>query len=277
MAFNVYRLGCKILCCAYYREEVNELIRYNALMKQLLFIILFTQLLFSATPEQIEKYISISNSEEQLITLENQFSQMQNNINRISKEESSSYDMQLLSIRFREYIQKNVSENEMDEILKQYKNVVLLQFVSVQNDTEYDDKEAKAYMKELQTEENATVRMNLLDEISEKLYQKENIGILFDSLMKPLMKNSKGSSQIDDETMKKSKEAYVKRMIESGKVETTYSVREFSLEELEELLKIVKTSAIDQESKVVFAATAYALKEFFLSMASRYDVSKHKR
>jgi hypothetical protein len=246
-------------------------------MKQLLFIILFTQLLFSATPEQIEKYISISNSEEQLITLENQFSQMQNNINRISKEESSSYDMQLLSIRFREYIQKNVSENEMDEILKQYKNVVLLQFVSVQNDTEYDDKEAKAYMKELQTEENATVRMNLLDEISEKLYQKENIGILFDSLMKPLMKNSKGSSQIDDETMKKSKEAYVKRMIESGKVETTYSVREFSLEELEELLKIVKTSAIDQESKVVFAATAYALKEFFLSMASRYDVSKHKR
>jgi hypothetical protein len=163
----------------------------------------------------------------------------------------------------------------MDEIMKQYKNVVLLQFVSVQNDAEYDDKEAEAYMKELQTEENATVRMNLLDEISEKLYKKENIGILFDSLMKPLMQNSKNSAQIDDETMKKSKEAYIKRMIESGKVQTVYSAREFSVEELEELLKIVKTSAIDQESKVVFAATAYALKEFFLSMADRYDVSKH--
>jgi len=244
-------------------------------MKQLLFIILFTQLLFSATPEQIEKYISISNSEEQLITLENQFSQMQNSINRISKEESDTYDMQLLSIRFREYLQKNISEDEMDKILKQYKNVVLLQFVSVQNDAAYDEKEAEAYMKELQTEENATVRMNLLDEISEKLYKKENIGILFDSLMKPLMQNSKNSSQIDDETLKKSKETYIKRMIKSGKVETAYSSREFTIEELEELLKIVKTPAIDHESKVIFSATAYALREFFLSMASRYDVSKH--
>ena len=190
------------------------------MIKQLLLIIiLFTQLLFSATPEQVERYISISSSEEQLITLESQFSQMQNNINSISKEESDTYDMQLLSIRFREYLQKNISENEMDEILKQYKNVVLLQFVSVQNDAEYDEKEAEAYMKELQTEENASVRMNLLDEISEKLYKKENIGILFDSLMKPLMQNSKGSVQIDDETMKKSKEAYIKRMIKSGKVE----------------------------------------------------------
>ena len=245
-------------------------------MKKLLLIItILTQLLFSATPEQIERYISISNSEEQLITLESQFSQMQNNINSIAKEETSTYDMQLLSIRFREYLQKNMSENEIDEIMVQYKNVVLLQFVSVQNDTEYDEKEAEAYMKELQTEENASVRMNLLDEISEKLYKKENIGILFDSLMKPLMQNSKNASQIDDETMKKSKEAYIKRMIASGKVETAYSAREFTIEELEELLKIVKTPAIDHESKVIFSATAYALREFFLSMASRYDVSKH--
>ena len=245
-------------------------------MKKLLLIItILTQLLFSATPEQIERYISISNSEEQLITLESQFSQMQNNINSIAKEETSTYDMQLLSIRFREYLQKNMSENEIDEIMVQYKNVVLLQFVSVQNDTEYDEKEAEAYMKELQTEENASVRMNLLDEISEKLYKKENIGILFDSLMKPLMQNSKNASQIDDETMKKSKEAYIKRMIASGKVETAYSTREFSIEELEELLKIVKTPEIDHESKVVFSATAYALREFFLSIANRYDVSKH--
>ncbi len=246
-------------------------------MKTLLIITLLTQLLFSATPEQVERYISISNSEEQLITLESQFSQMQNNINSISKEESDTYDMQLLSIRFREYLQKNISKNEMDAIMKEYKNVVLLQFVSIQNDPDYNEKEAEAYVKEMQTEENATVRMDLLDEISEKLYKKENIGILFDSLMKPLLQNSKDAAQIDDETLKKSKEAYIKRMIASGKIETVYSAREFSIEELEELLKIVKTPAIDHESKVIFAATAYALNEFFLSMSSRYDVSKHKR
>ena len=53
--------------------------------------------------------------------------------------------------------------------------------------------------------------------------------------------------------------------------------REFTLEELETLLDIVKTPAIERESKVIFGATAYALQEFFLSLASRYDPSKHKR
>ncbi|MEN8304295.1 MAG: hypothetical protein ABFQ64_09510 [Campylobacterota bacterium] len=249
-------------------------------LKSLFIITLLTQVLFGASAEQVERYISISGAEEQLIELESQFSQMQNSINQIKSDDANeeySYDMQLLSIRFREYLQKNISEDEMDEILVQYKNIVLLKLISVQNDTEYDQKEAADYMKTLQTEENASVRMDLLEEISETLFKKENIGILFDNLMKPLLLNSKNAKQVDESVLKSSKEAYIKRKIESGRVETAYNTREFTIEELEALLKIVKTPAIDHESKAVFGATAYALKEFFLSMASRYDVSKHKR
>ena len=102
---------------------------------------------------------------------------MQQNLNRSSTSEGASneYDMQLLSIRFREYIQKNLSEDEMNEVLKQYRNVVLLKFVSVQNDTEYDKKLAQAYVKELETEDNASVRLDLLDKISNTLYNEENV------------------------------------------------------------------------------------------------------
>ncbi len=249
-------------------------------MIKILITFLLSTYLFASTSEQVEQYISISNSEEQLLQLEKQFTQMQNSINRMKSDASSednNYDMQLLSIRFREYLQKNISEDEMDEILNQYRTVVLLKFVSVQNDEEYDEKEAQKYMKELQVEQNASVRMELLEQVSTQLYKKENIGILFDNLMKPLLQNSKGASTIDDATMEKNKKAYIKRMLESGKVETAYSTREFTIEELESLLDIVESPAIDHESKAVFAATAYALKEFFLSMAERYDPSKHKR
>ncbi len=245
-------------------------------MKILLITLLLSSFLFSATSEQVEKYLSVSSSEEQLIELESQFSQMQRSINSTSSD-SSDYDMQLLSIRFREYLQKNISEDEMDEILAQYRSVVLLKFVSVQNDTEYDEKEAEAYMRTLQTEENATLRVDLLEKISEKLYNKENLGILFDNLMKPLLQNSKGAQDISDEMMQKSKEAYIKRKIEAGKLETIYMTKEFTIAELEALLDVVKTSAMERESKAVFGATAYALQEFFLSLASRYDASKHKR
>ena len=248
------------------------------MIKTILFTILFfSTTLFSATPEQIERYLSVSNSEEQLIELERQFSQMQNSINSKSAdtEASSSYDMQMLSIRFRDYLQKHLSENEMDEILLQYRNVVLLKFVSVQGDPEYDEKEAQAYMQTLQTEENASIRMDLLSDITNTLYNDEHIGILFDNLMKPFLENSKGSQNIDDEKMKQRKEGYIKRKRAAGRVEIAYITREFTVEELEYLLKIMETSAISHESKAVFGATAYALKEFFLSMASRYDASKH--
>ena len=249
-------------------------------MKTILLSVLLLSPLFSATPEQVEQYIAVSNSEEQLLELENQFSQMQNNINQIKSEDAATentYDMQLLSIRFREYLQKNLSENEMDEILKVYRNVVLLQFVSVQNDEEYDEKAAREYMKRLENEENATLRPEILEKISENLYNTDNIGILFDNLMKPLLENSMGAESIDSDTMKKSREAYIRKMIESGRVETAFSTKEFTIEELESLLEIVKSSAVSKESKAVFGATAYALQEFFMSIASRYDINKHKR
>jgi hypothetical protein len=248
-------------------------------IKIVLLLTLLSQYLFSATEEQVEQYLQVSSSEEQLITLENQFSQMQQNINSIKKNESASdeYDMQMLSIRFKEYIQKHLSEDELKDVLKQYRNVVLLKFVSVQNDTEYDIKTAETYRETLKTEENASVRLELLDKISETLYNSENVGILFDNLMKPLLQNSMSGEKISDESLKKNKEAYIKRNIADGKLEITYMTREFTLEELERLLDIVKTPAIERESKVIFAATAYALQEFFLSLASRYDPSKHKR
>ncbi len=248
--------------------------------KQLFILTLLSTLLFSATPEQVEKYISVSNSEEQLIELESQFSRMQNNINNLdsnNSEESSSYDMQLLSIRFREYLQRTLSEDEMEEILQQYKNVLLLQFVSAQNDSEYDPKQASKYVKEIQENPEASVRIDVAQKIAEALYKKESITILFDDLMKPLMENSMGGKKMNDEAMKKSREAYIKMMLEQGKVETIYLTKDFTLEELETLLKIVQTPAIGHESKAVFGAMAYALKEFFLSMASRYDVSKHQK
>ena len=246
-------------------------------MNKILLSILVSTLLFSATPEQVEQYLSVSYSEEQLIELEEQFSIMQNNLNSRDANTSSSYDMQMLPIRFREYLQKNLSEVEMDEIIKQYRNILLMRFISAQNDPEYDPKLAESYVKRLEKDSDAAVRIELAQKIGEALYKKENIGILFDNLMKPLMENSIGRKKLDVDRMKESRENYIKMMMETGKTETIYATKDFTVEELDELLKIVSTPTMEHESKAVFGATAYALKEFFLSIASRYDLSKHQR
>lgn len=245
--------------------------------KVLLTFTLLLQLSFAATPEQIEQYLSVSNAEEEMLALESQFSAMQNSFSKDKNaSERQTYDMQLLMVRFKESLEKSLSEDEMAEILENYRNVVLLQFVSATSQTQgYDANETENYMASLKQSPDASERMKLVKEISNKFYSKEALIIMFDDLMKPLMQNGIGGGKMTKEMLKGSRENYVKMMTEASKVETLYETKDFTLEELEELLKIAKTPAIDHEVKAVYGAMAYALKDFFMLLASRYDVSKH--
>ena len=245
-------------------------------MFKLLLIFIFTgHLLWSATSDQIEHYLSVSSAEEELLLLESQFSAMQNGFSEDKNGEKETYDMELLSVRFKDYLERNLSENEMDEVLKNYKSVVYLQYTSTtmispeQNETE-------AYIKALEADEEAKERVKILEDINKALHNKDSMIVMFDELMKPLMQNGIGGADMNDEMMKQRRVSYMKSMIENAKKETLYNLKDFSIEELEALLLVVKTPAMGYELKAVYGATAYALKEFFLSMASRYDVSKHQ-
>lgn len=242
-------------------------------MKKLLFIfILVVSYAWSATAEQIDEYLSISTAEEELLALEAQFSAMQNNFS--DKEDAQTYDMQLLTVRFKDSLQRSLSENEMNEVLENYKNVLYLQFVST-NTYSPDKNETKAYLFKLQEDETAKERMEILEQISKALNNKDAMLVMFDKLMKPLLQSANGGNDIDKKTMERRREIYLKSRIEDARKETLYNLKDFSIEELEELRDIVKTSSVQHEVKAVYTATAYALKEFFLSMASRYDISKH--
>ena len=245
-------------------------------LKQLLIIALFIQVLFAATLEQVEQYLSISNAEEELLLLESQFSAMQNGFSQDNNaSENETYEMQMLSLRFKEYIQTHLSENEMAEVLQSYKNVIFLQFISATSVNNADNNETENYINTLKENPEASVRIELVEKINSEINNKESMVLMFDELMKPLMQNAKGGDKLDDEYMKQRRESYMKTMIESSNNETLYATKDFSIEELEKLLEVAQTPAIGYEMKAVYGATAYALKDFFLSMASRYDISKH--
>jgi len=245
------------------------------MIKLILTLIFSYQLLFGATPKQVEEYLTLSNAEEELITLEAGFSSMQNSFNQNKDANTTSYDMQLLSIRFRNFLERNLSEDEMSEILENYRNVVLLQFVNA-SQIQNDDNTSQAYINALKDNANEGERLSLVKEISQKLYSKEAMSIMFDGLMKPLMSNTKGGDKLSKEFMKASKEKYVKRTMEMGLNEILLITKEFGIKELEELLIIAKSSPMDHEVKAVYGAMAYALQDFFVSIASRYNISKHQ-
>ena len=238
---------------------------------------LLTQLSFAATPEQVEQYLLVSNAEEELISLEAQFSAMQNGFRPDANEsKNKTYDMQLITVRFKEYLEKHLSDDEMEKVLENYKNIVMLQYVSAQGATDYDANTVSTYIAKLEADTGASVRMDLIKKISKKFFSEEAMTIMFEELMLPLMKNGMGAKKMDDKMLKGAKESYLKNIDEDTTKTDMYLLRDFSLEELEELLKIAKTPAVGYETKAVSAAISYALKDFFMGMTSRYDVSKHK-
>ena len=233
------------------------------IFKPLYIFIFFISLSFSATTEQVEHYLSVSNSEEELLTLESQFSILFNNTsNDNNTSKSSTYDMQMLSIRFKDYIQKHLSEDEMTEVLDNYKNIIFMQFISV---TSSQNNEQNTTQRDINQSQESSIRIDLVEKINKKIYNKESLLVLFDELISPMIQNMNPNQPSTKESQKKMKKDYLKNMIESSKKELLYTTKDFSIEELEKILKIAQTPAIEHESKVVSGAIAYALKEFFLT------------
>jgi len=179
-------------------------------------------------------------------------------------------------VRFKEYLEKHLSDDEMEKVLENYKNVIMLQYVSARRATDYDANTVSTYIAKLEADTGASVRVDLIKKISKKFFSEEAMTTIFEELMLPLIKNAMGTKNMNDKILKDAKESYIKSVGEDATKTVMYLLRDFSLEELEELLKIAKTPAVGYETKAVYAATSYALKDFFMGMASRYYVSKHK-
>jgi hypothetical protein len=237
-------------------------------MKKLLStVLLLITLLSAATPEQVEHYLMLSHSEEDLLELEAGFSAMQNRMDARDGN-TSTYDTEMLTVRFREQLQKALSESEMTKVLENYKSPALLKFFYESSDPEGDFMEIRKYAKESKENPERESHRLITEKINTYYSNKEAIAQMFDALIVPIMKRMK-SSDSDEERLKEMKENYLKSMINNGYNQILYATREFSTEELDELLEIAKTPAMGYETKAVFGAMAYAMQEFMEQMADR--------
>jgi len=237
-------------------------------MKKILSILLLlVTALLAATPEQVERYLMLSHAEEDLIELESSFAAMQNRMDAKGGN-GTSYDTELLTVRFREHLQKTLSESEMEKVLENYKSDALLKFVYESSDPEGDFVEIQKYAKEAMTNPELESRLGIVEKINQYYSNKEAIIQMFDTLIVPVMKRIKPSDS-DEDRIKKMREKYLESMIKNGYNQILYATREFSTEELDELLDIAKTPAMGYETKAVYGAMAYAMQEFMEKMADR--------
>ena len=242
-------------------------------MKKLFSILfLLTLTLSAATPEQVERYLLLSHAEEDLLELESGFAAMQNRMDA-KDNNGSSYDTELLTVRFREYLQRALSEDEMQKVLENYKNDTLLKFVYEASDPEGDYLEIKKYAKEAKADPELENRLAIIEQINQYFSNKEAIIQMFETLIVPIIKRMKPDNS-DEERIKKMQERYLKSMVQNSYNQILYATRDFTVEELDELLEVAKTPAMGYETKAVFGATAYAMQELLEKMADRMGHKK---
>lgn len=230
-------------------------------------LLLLATLLSAATPEQVERYLMLSHAEEDLLDLESSFAAMQRRMDA-KDDNGSSYDTELLTVRFREKLQQLLSESEMEKVLENYKNETLLKFVYESSDPEGDYLEIRKYAKEAKADPELESRLKIVQKINTYYSKPEVITQMFDTLIIPIIKRMK-SKNSDNKSIKKMRERYIKSMTENGYNQILYATREFSTEELDAMLKISETPAMGYETKAVYAAMAYAMQEFMEVMADR--------
>jgi len=225
-----------------------------------------TILLFSATPEQVEAYLSVSNAQEQLVELESMFDSMQSML-KADANISTAYDSQMLSLRFRKKLSELLSEDEMDEILANYKDVLYLQFISATNNIDYDASSIESYYQKAQEDEELKKRLDYIEDITKHLYKEAYLKEYYEALIEPFYKKSNTNKALLEQQQK----AYIETMVNNGEKLMLYALKEFSTEELEALAVFVQRPSIDTETKTIYKALVYAMQEYFNALLLSFD------
>ncbi len=241
-------------------------------MKKILVFLSTLTTLYSATPEQVDRYLMVSGSEGQLLQVE----QMVDGLSQMFNDGKPMMDdTQMISIRFREYLQRNLSEDEMQEIMDNYKHDVLRKLVSAQAVMGEADT-AQNYLqftKDIKSDPLPSNRTSTVKEIVKKAYDDKLLGDFFDKIFTRITAGVGKimGKQMPKEELEKTKKSFIKRMQDNNYNSMLFMTRDFDMDELNELNDLAGSSSSSRESRVVMDGVVYAMEEVLYSMEKKFE------
>lgn len=209
---------------------------------------------FSATHEQVEQYIMISKSDSDLIEME----QMIEAITPASTKNSET-----ITIRFKDYLEKNFSEREITELIKLYKNPLLLTLREL--DSDLPEEELKEFNLSLQENPLSTERLDLNQKILKNMFDDEDLKNMIQGFDKKLFETFEPQEKQPLLT-KEDENNFVKDIREELTLPLLYSTQTLNMDELNELQKLTDTALIKKANKIELDATMYAIEDFMQEM-----------
>jgi len=220
--------------------------------KIILSLILLIQLSFSATPEQVEQYVMLSQADRELLEME-----------QIIEEiipPNSAKSTTIISIRFNEYLTKHFSEDEITELIELYKNPLLQ--VLRELDYQIPKEELREFNLSIEKNPLSKKRLNLNKKIIENMFDEEDLKNIRYGLQEKVSEVF-GGEQESDLITKEEEEILLKQMREELMLPLLYTTQTLSVKELTELYQLTSKSILKKANKVEINGKMYTI-EYFL-------------
>jgi len=215
--------------------------------KIILILVIGFHWLFSATTEQIVQYLSLSHSEEQVLSIEQVFDSMRQSQESNESNESTSQ----VSIVYQEYLEDHLSSNEIKEILALYRIPAMERYASEVKSFTINKEDMDAFLEGLKEEPLSTEREEIVNKIIDNIINEELQLNFYRSMMQRYPKRADNNSSDESKNkMTPREESFVNSMKESAKNHLLYGTQVFSMEEMKELEDAI-TSSIFQKVKRV--------------------------
>ena len=130
--------------------------------------IVYTNLLLAATTEQIVQYLSLSQSEQQVISIEQVFDSMRQKQEQNESVESNESTSQV-GIVYQEYLEEHISSHEIEEMLALYRIPTMERYVNEVKTLVINDDDMSAYLESLKETPLLSEREDIIDEIVSKV------------------------------------------------------------------------------------------------------------
>jgi len=224
-------------------------------MKKILFLLLISHTLFSATPQEIESYLSISKKDREIIQIEQVFDSM-----RASEDNSTQEINQIYSL----YLEEHLSSDELQTILVLYRTPIMQRYVIETDTGELPAQEMKEFLQTLKETPLTTERLDIVENILKHTLDEKQMLAFYNSMTQryQLSKNK-------DTNRTKKELAFVEMMKSDAKNRLLYGTQVLEIEEMRELDNALQSSIISKVSKVQSDAMIYVMDTFIKNIVAK--------
>jgi len=219
------------------------------------------QLLFAATSEQIEEYLSISKADRELIEIEQAFDSMRKAEDNSSQEISQIYEL---------YLEEHLSSNEIEQLLTLYRTPIMQRYVVEMDMVDIPKEEMETFLLSLKENPLSTERSEIINNILKHTIDEKQIVAFYKSMTQRYQPKNKKINNDKNKTKEvdNKEEKFLNMMKRSAKNNLLYGTQVLSLEEMNELDTALKSSILTKVLKVESDAMIHVMNTFIQGISS---------